>query len=369
MPFRFFFVSLFVFSCAFGKYMSNHDCKECHPEIYDEYASSWHAKGWRNDALHRAASEYIGKYDCATCHTPAVQNQKALADDIGALPQDDERVKDGVSCFYCHQIAYVKQAHRANVIVPAKQAKGVKPQLFGSLENPDESDKHAMVHSPIFDRYACSGCHSHKRNRHDVLIFRAMKENESSEKCIRCHMPKVAGGAEKMNKRARTHHHAHDFPGIHDKAFAAKGVDINLSVTGTTVEVRLHNATGHPLIIQPARVKFLRLRILRDGKTVWQNYTDDPSEDTQGYFATEFVDAKGEVVAVPYDAVGYGYRHNLDANATALLRYTVAPLRSGDEIEATWYIKWANDRCAETLKLSNEWRMPRAVKTVRKRIP
>jgi len=347
-----------AFAWAGTAYMTNHDCKECHPEIYDEYESSWHAKGYFRDRFHHAAANHTPGYDCARCHMPAAKEREMLARDEIEPKEERPEHSDAVSCFYCHQIAYVKAAHKANDIVLAKQAEGANPQLFGSLDNPDSSDKHAMVKSPIYDKYACSGCHSHKRNKNDVLIFRAMKEGDDSRSCIRCHMPTVSGGAEKMNKKSRTHHHAHTFIGIHDETMRAKGADITISPKNAGIDISLHNKMAHPFIIQPARVKYLDVRVLRDGKEIWRNFAKDPKEDVQAYFATEFLDANGTVVAVPYDAKKRGYVNNLDANETRVLHYDTPPLQKGDRIVVTLYAILANKRCVDALGLDSSWNAP-----------
>jgi hypothetical protein len=283
--------------------------------------------------------------------------------------KNDVRHTDAVSCFYCHQIAYVKAAHRSNEIVLAKQDASLKPQLFGSLDNPDESDKHAMVRSPIYDKYACSGCHSHKRNKNGVLIFRAMKEGEDSTGCIRCHMPEESGGPEKMNKKARSHHHGHAFAGIHDAVMRTKGLDIAVQAEkgDKTLTLTLHNKMDHPLIIQPAREKYIETVVVRNGKTLWRNFKEKPSEDIQAYFAIEYLDDKGRMLAVPYTAVKRGFVNNIDANETKTLRYSLPEaLQKGDRIVATEYVVFAKRNCVDTLHLDPKWSEPVEMKKVEK---
>ncbi|WP_456450336.1 multiheme c-type cytochrome [Hydrogenimonas sp.] len=343
-----------VTSLFSAKYLTNKSCEECHPDIYREFHSSYHAKTWFNDELHRKVAKKVPVYDCGRCHMPAAKN---LADmEAGKTwPQSHHKEqKDAISCFYCHQIAYVKKAHRFNEITMAKQAEGYKPTLYGSLENPDSSDKHAMVKSPIYDKYACMGCHSHKRNGNGVMIFKAMEEDQDSRECIKCHMAYESGPPEKMNKKARTKHRGHYFNGIHDEAFRAKGLDIALEAKGDEVRVKLTNKMGHPLIIQPARMKYLKLSIVRDGKTIWQNFAKDPCEDKQGCFVTEFLDEHDRPVAIPYFAKKQGFTNNLKAKETKELVYKVPSLQKDDRIVAEMFVVLAKPSCAAAAHIDDE---------------
>ena len=142
------FLTLFV-TLLSASYLTNKSCSECHEEIFQEYQSSYHSKTYFNDELHRkvanlAASE--DHYNCATYHMPSAQNQKELANGTAKPNSSKQREKDVISCFYCHQIAYVKKAHLKNKIIPTKQVENYKSTLYGSLKNPDESDKHTMTH-------------------------------------------------------------------------------------------------------------------------------------------------------------------------------------------------------------------------------
>ncbi|NPA29959.1 MAG: hypothetical protein GXO33_07240 [Epsilonproteobacteria bacterium] len=337
---------LVVTSLFSAKYLTNKSCNECHPDIYDEYQTSWHAKGWFNDTLHRKVAQKIPVYDCGRCHMPAARN---LADmEAGKTTPNPihQEQKDAVSCFYCHQIAYVKKSHKFDEITLARQAEGFKPSLYGSLENPDDSDKHASVKSPIYDKYACMGCHSHKRNSEGVLIFKAMDEKQDSRSCIKCHMPYIEGPVEKMNKKSRNRHRSHYFAGIHDAQMREKSVDIVLENRNGEVVVTLKNRMDHPLIIQPARMKYLRLRIVRDGKTIWQNYKNDPTEDKQGAFYVEFEDGNGKRVGIPYFAKKRQFENNIPARGEKTLRYKVPSLHKNDRMVAEMFVILAKPSCA-----------------------
>ncbi len=360
----FFLLIMLIPALGKGQYLDNHSCKECHEAIYEEYEHSAHSRSYFSDELHRAVADAVSrkKYDCAPCHMPAASDRADLVKGKARPDSRDRRQKDGVSCFFCHTIAFVKEAHRFNLNLPARQAEGYKPSLFGSLENPDENDKHSSLKSPIYWANVCKGCHSHKLNDNNVTIFRAMKPGETSSECIRCHMPKAPGGVEKMNKRGRSEHFSHRFPGIRDATFRRKGIEIGLSLTGKDLDVMLENKMPHPLIIQPARAKYLVIEVFRDGKRIWRNYKKEPSEDHQGYFAAHFYKG-GKEITIPATATATKV-HNLPGKSRVTLHYHIPGLRPGDKIRATFYIRPAKAACARSVTLRDAiWSTPLKVRS------
>ncbi len=353
------YLLLFLF-CSFleAKYLDNASCKECHEKIYEEFQSSQHAKGYFSDELHRKIADKVStkKYSCATCHMPMADNLQALL--LGeARPDKKNRTHtDAISCYFCHTIAYVKKAHKFNINTASRQAKGYKPTLYGRLNNPDESDKHSSVTNPIYAKNVCIGCHSHKLNDNNVTIFQAMQKQDDSLSCIQCHMPEVEGGAEKLDKRARGHHASHKFLGIRDKVFRAQGVDINISINiqEKAIMITLYNKMAHPLIIQPARIKFLQVHILRKGKVIWQNFTKHPREDAKACFEYRFKGKDGNVIIIPATATGHISINNLAAHEKKTLRYTFKDLRRGDIIQARLMMRIAKEDCLLEISLKDK---------------
>ena len=333
--------------------MDNHSCNECHEKIYEEFQSSYHAKGYFNDELHRKIADKVStkKYDCAVCHMPMADNLKDLMTGKARPKKSNKTHTDAVSCYFCHTIAYVKNAHKYNVNLKARQAENYKPTLYGRLIKPDDSDKHSSTANPVYGKKVCMGCHSHKLNENNVTIFRAMDGKQDSVGCIDCHMPEVAGGAEKMDKKTRGHHASHKFLGIHDKEFRKKGVDINISTGDKSIEVTLKNKMEHPLIIQPARAKYLKIMVERAGKVIWQNYQKEPSEDKQGYFAYRFKKS-GEKIVIPATASS-GEVHNLEAKETKVLKYKTVALQKGDKIIIEFYVRFGKGDCAKEVELND----------------
>ena len=339
-----------------AKYLTNESCKECHEDIYYEYQSSYHSKNYFNNELHRKVANQVSKktYDCGVCHMPGATNLKDLESGKHQPSEREVEQTDAISCFYCHQIGFVKQAHDKNINFLSKKPAGYKPSMFGSLENADDSDKHEMLNNPIYKKNVCLGCHSHKRNSHGVLIFSAMEDNQDSTECIKCHMPYTPGAVEKTNKKGREEHRSHDFPGIHNSEMIKEGVDISLVTNGNTIEVTLKNKMPHPLIIQASRLKYLELTLTRDKKVIWKNFKSSPMEDRQGAFVIEFLDENDKFVSIPAFAYKRGFDNNLKAKETRILKYKTPAIKSGDIIKASIYVILAKPSCSDVLDLKDK---------------
>jgi hypothetical protein len=240
--------------------------------------------------------------------------------------------------------------------------------LYGSLVNPDESDKHSSLKSPIYMDMACKGCHSHKVNENNVTIFRAMHESDNSRGCIRCHMPKVPGGVEKMDKRGRGEHRLHSFPGIRDPEFRKTGYGLSIEKTDGGIVVTLTNKMPHPMIIQPARARYLEVVVKRHGKTVWRNFRKSPEEDPRGYFAYRFY-REGREVALPKHATTRK-GNNLVGKEIRRIEYRIPDLRSGDEVTVTLYALLAKPVCQSLVSLEEkEFTRPLPIQTVSWTVP
>jgi len=335
-------------------YLTNKSCQECHPDIYDEYQTSYHAKTYFNDELHRKVAQKVSVYDCGHCHMPAAKNLLDM-DSGKTMPNPIyKEQKDAISCFYCHQIAYVKKAHKHNINILSKQAGDYKPTLYGSLNNPDDSDKHSSVKSPIYDKYVCMGCHSHKRNSNNVLIFKAINGNMDSKECIKCHMPYIDGPVEKMNKRARMRHRSHYFAGIHNSEMRSKSVKLSVEAKDNKIIVTIENLMSHPLIIHPSRIKYLKIKLIRNRKIVWKNFQNDPMEDKKGTFVTDFLDEHGRNVTIPAFAKKRGFINNIGPKDKKELIYIVPELQKNDKIVVEMDLMLVKPECAKLLELEDK---------------
>ena len=338
---------------AKSKYFDNHSCNECHEKIYEEFKASKHSEGYFTNELHRQIADKVStkKYECARCHMPMANNIDDLMTGKARPDKTNKTHTDGVSCYFCHTIAYVKKSHKYNLNIKARQAKNYKPTLYGRLIEPDHNNEHSSAKNPIYAKKACMGCHSHKLNDNNATIFKAMDEKQDSQSCIKCHMPELAGGNEDFNKKVRKTHASHKFLGIHDKEFRKTGVDINISTKDKKLAVLLTNKMTHPLIIQAARVKYLEIKIDRKGKTIWRNYQKNPNEDKQAYFTSRFF-KNGKKIIIPATATKREI-NNLEAKEKKELIYQTPTLKNGDKITVSLYVQLAKTDCTKVLNLKD----------------
>ena len=337
-----------------AKYLDNHSCKECHETIYEEYQSSSHSKSYFTNELHRKVADKANdkKYDCATCHMPMADNIDDLISGKARPNKDNKTHSDGVSCFFCHTIAYVKQSHNFNINIKARQAKNFKPTLYGLLDDAEDSDKHSSVKNSVYAQKVCAGCHSHKVNENNVTIFRAMKPKQRSQSCITCHMPEIDGGIEKLNKKTRSHHASHKFLGIHDEEFRATGIDIEIDKKDNNLLIVLTNKMEHPLIIQAARVKYIEIEIQSKDNIIWKNYQKNPNEDKQGYFTSNF-SKHGKEIVIPSGSTK-GTITNLDAKETRTLSYNTPIIKKGYKVTVSMFVQLAKPECLKVLDLKDK---------------
>ena len=193
-----------------------------------------------------------------------------------------------------------------------------------------------------------------------------MKDDDSSESCIKCHMPKVKGGVENFDKKSRFFHKSHRFLGIHDAKFRQSGIDINISNSKDEIILTLKNKMAHPLIIQPARVKFFKIELFREGKKIWQNYKVTPSEDKKGYFSYFFKNSNNKKTIIPNKATKM-WSNNLKADERRSLRYKVLDIKNRDLLKVKYFVQFAKNDCKEIIDLNDSNLVkPQLIKEVEK---
>lgn len=356
--YKFIFLTLFLIpSYSYTKYLDSKSCDECHPSIYKEHTLSMHHKSAIfTDELHTKMKEAISprKYSCAICHTPAVKNLRPLMKGKSQPNEFDKRLKDGVSCSYCHQISKVIfTKHKGINFSTFKENR--KSTFFGNLKNPENSDKHySSSNTEIYsNNQVCMGCHSHKVNKSDVEICSTLDEVGKTSDCISCHMPKEQGAPTKLNAKVRVEHTSHKFLGIHSKEMVKKAVDLKLTqLDKHRFELKIKNKMGHSIITQPMRLKYVKTIILRNDKIVWSNFKSSPYEDTEATFAIIFKD-KNNKATLPAYAKGYKYNTNLKAKQDKRIIYSFDNLQKGDLIKATWISYIIAPKIAKKLKIED----------------
>ncbi|BCD62549.1 hypothetical protein NitYY0826_C1427 [Nitratiruptor sp. YY08-26] len=263
-----------VFAFA-AKFAPNSACKECHPLIYKEYQTSQHAHATIfKDPIHKAVWEKnpLSKknaYKCAKCHTPAANNFKELIAPNGIGPDPHNKTQnDAVACAYCHRIKAIKEDLKTNhnIISPTPK------KYFGTLKDHIKSPFHEIdtTNSNFLQGNVCMGCHSHKRNKFGLNVCSTNEKREiENANCVHCHMPKVNGSVSTLKKRS--HHAFHGFAGAHRyQNMLARYIDIEFLPHLKGFEIAINSKIPHDLLLHPARVAFVSIKVVRDNKPVWQ---------------------------------------------------------------------------------------------------
>lgn len=346
-----------VFINLFASYLDSKTCAECHDNIYEEHKNSMHhISSIHKDTFHEIVKNKTTpeKYDCAFCHSPAAQN-------LLALKTGDERPNnrvteeiDGVSCFYCHQITKVMEAKHQNINFFGYN--GGKPTFFANIKDPDMSDKHESNSNNVIYKNSsvCMGCHSHKYNSFGVEICNSKNEpSEPTSDCIGCHMPKTSGSPVKVDKKGRTQYVTHEFLGIRSSDMVKKAVELKLIKTKTGFNLQIENKMGHPIILQPMRLKYAKTTITRNDKIIWTNFKISPLEDKESTFTTTYKNDAG-VEVLPPQAKEFLFKNNLGVGQLKTISYEIK-LQKGDVITSKWYSLIVRPELAKELGLSEEF--------------
>jgi hypothetical protein len=170
-------------------------CKECHPQIYEQWSNSMMAHAWDDpvyrEILRRASAATEGAVDkfCIGCHTPiglTTHTADAIKGDLGATKCS------GVSCDVCHTVSRVTGAGNGSfVLSPVTLDRPVK---FGPRDD-SLSPFHDTTHSDLHTRSEfCATCHNvtHPFNRMPVERtfdeWRDSPYNAAGTTCQDCHM-------------------------------------------------------------------------------------------------------------------------------------------------------------------------------------
>ncbi|AKF25609.1 hypothetical protein YH65_09620 [Sulfurovum lithotrophicum] len=269
--------------------LENTTCKKCHPIITEEYQSSMHSRASIfKDPVHKAVwdkhpDKAKGHYKCAKCHTPS---DHALMAGKTKLTDNAVQENEPISCQQCHRIQSIEKHAKANKNVMSKKEKyffSADPKRKGKeIEFKEESSLFGLMTKTVGSPYhkidygnenfyngnVCMGCHSHKQNGKGFTVCDLeVKQNDSKETCITCHMPKVKGTFVNL-KDSKTH--AFHGVNIHKitPELLSKYIKLSLNKEANGFSVTVKNEATHTLFPQPLRLNQLRINIERDGKTI-----------------------------------------------------------------------------------------------------
>ena len=269
--------------------LENTTCKKCHPVIYEEYQNSIHSKSSiYKDAIHKAVwdkhpAKAKGNYKCAKCHTPS--DHDLLGGESNLTDNVIQRTEP-ISCQQCHKIESVEKHTKANknmltskdkyFFSSNKEKKGSilkfkeESYMFGMMTKVTGSPYHTIDYSNenFYNGNMCMGCHSHKQSGKGFTVCDIeVKQGDSKETCISCHMPKVQGSLANQ-KQSKTH--AYHGVNIHKvtPTHLSKYIKLSLEKNANGFDVNIKNEATHTLFPQPLRLNQLRVGIERYGKTI-----------------------------------------------------------------------------------------------------
>ena len=278
----YFLLTLVLVSSAIA--LENSTCKTCHPKIYNEYQHSIHAKSSiYTDILHKAIWEKHparakGEYSCAKCHTPSDHD---LISGKTTLTDNPVQRTEPISCQSCHQIQSIEKHTKANQNIYTdkkryffsadKEKKGQKvifkeeKHFFGLFRKTSGSPYHDIDYSNAnyYNGESCMGCHSHKKGANGFAICDLeVKQGDSKESCISCHMPQTQGNL--ANQKASGTHAFHGSSLRNGTpSHLSRSIELGMTPGKKGFTITLHNKATHTLFVHSLRLGELKVWIER----------------------------------------------------------------------------------------------------------
>jgi hypothetical protein len=152
----------------------------------------------------------------------------------------------------------------------------MQKNYFATREKHIDSSYHSIVtdgNEHMKNGNVCIGCHSHKKNKHNLNVCSTNIDNEMQEtNCVSCHMPKVKGSVSTINKTLS--HSFHGFAGAHSNShMLQKYVDITMDKDKDNFSITINNKTTHALLLHPLRIALLKVNVVRGKYT--QKFKDE----------------------------------------------------------------------------------------------
>jgi nitrate/TMAO reductase-like tetraheme cytochrome c subunit len=206
------------------QFMRSESCRECHPEVYAEWESSWHAKAWV-DPFVREQSDNFKNKDCIPCHAPRPVFERGIRSGERVVERASNRGV-GVDCISCHRL----------------------PEGGFAAASKDPEGPCGPVHRPeLLSAALCAPCH----NQHDTVNeWLDSPAQLKGENCNDCHMPVVERKGRNSDPLRRGRDHSS--PGGHSVELLKKSYSLYHEVKEENgiwrLKVRIVNdKTGHNL--------------------------------------------------------------------------------------------------------------------------
>ncbi len=343
--------------------LENTTCKSCHPVIFAEYQNSIHSKSSiYKDVVHKAVwdkhpAKAKGNYKCAKCHTPSDHD---VMSGKNKLADNEIQRTEPISCQQCHMIESVEKHTKTNKNVLTtkpktffsadKDLKGTKVEFkeessfFGMLTTKTGSPYHDIDYSNegYYNGDSCMGCHSHKQNSKGFVVCDLeVKQGDSKESCVSCHLPQVQGSLANQKESAT---HAFHGQSIHDNtpALLSKYIKLSLDKNANGFNVSIKNEATHTLFPQPLRLNQLRVSIERDGKVI--------ELKTESFAKVIGTDGKG---TMPWLADAIISDTSIKALETRTVKYEDM-IKEGDTVVVKFGYYVVNPKAAKKLEITDK---------------
>jgi HEAT repeat protein len=198
------------------------ECRACHREVYDEWASSHHALAYVNPEVQFLTKNFRDR-DCLPCHAPEPVLETTAQNRV---VERGVRLEDGVDCMACH--------------------KRGDDMMGGPTVSPDSTAPcRPRPFEGIADVSLCAPCHDQHKVVQDWRRTEYAVPGKTFKNCSDCHFPKAP--REAANGRPAYEGRSHKCLGAHDATYLRTAATFRTALAEDgALEIEVKNdGTGH----------------------------------------------------------------------------------------------------------------------------
>jgi Cytochrome c554 and c-prime len=276
-------------------YQASSACRNCHANIYEQYAASMHSRSFENPIVkavffnellprNKDDNTLSGEVSaCIACHAPLTYVR--TDGDLSLLPDEGDYTL-GVECDLCHTVTgYKGSTPEGGNFISRPNVKKLGPFKYKEDHHRSYSELHTKSEF-------CAICHN-RTNRYGLEIistFSEWQESSYAEKgieCQDCHMnvqgfltagePVYESGTAAqgtlITSKERKKLYTHRFPGAHSESQVVGAIQLDIQVDESAVEagkdmviyVEVDNSkSGHKLPTGSAELRLLYLELVAE---------------------------------------------------------------------------------------------------------
>ncbi|MBU0755152.1 MAG: cytochrome c family protein [Planctomycetes bacterium] len=207
-------------------FIRSEECRECHPEVYAEWESSWHARAWADPFVReKQMADNFKKKDCIPCHAPRPIFERGIVAGQRVVERASYR-EDGVDCLSCHRLP------EGGFAASSQGAQGPCQPVY---------------HPLLTDPALCAPCH----NQHKTVDeWEAAPASLKGDDCNGCHMPEAVRTDPKTGRTRPGRDHM--FYGGHSPQYLKEAFSFEYQLSGDRDDNKLsariiNDRCGHNL--------------------------------------------------------------------------------------------------------------------------